>query len=204
MNLKFRRFDKGWAWEFVETKTGGWITPDVAIGQIREQHRASAAAKWAEQQKDAYAATANTISLVAMYNVPNPTELINGGTWTKMRGSLAEMFRHRPDMAEEERTARLRVLTSDRQVDAWGSDIETRFNRDSSAVLIVSAGPDKTKGNEDDLKCNNTFTQGFENGRTVWEHHRGWSVPEGLGSAVMNKFFDSRTDRVEYTQVVKP
>jgi hypothetical protein len=39
LNLKFRRYDTGWTWEFVETRAGGWIAPDVAIGQVRKEIR---------------------------------------------------------------------------------------------------------------------------------------------------------------------
>ena len=34
LNLKFRRYDDGWRWEFAETKAGGWIAPDVVAQQL--------------------------------------------------------------------------------------------------------------------------------------------------------------------------
>ena len=77
-NLKLRRFDTGWTWEFVETKAGGWVAPDVAVGQIREEQRTIAAAAWAEQNKAAYTRTAKTIWYRHPSNhVPNPTEREN-------------------------------------------------------------------------------------------------------------------------------
>jgi hypothetical protein len=204
VNLKFRKFDQGWTWEFVETATGGWVAPDVAIGQIREKHRTSAAAKWAEQQMDGYKATAMTVSLMALYDVPNPTQRQNLVAWKRFRSSLADMFRQRQDMKDDERSARLRVLTSDQQIDAWGSEIDTAADKNREAMVILSAGPDRVKGNEDDVRCEITFARGFEDGRMIWEQHKTWSVPEDLGDAVMNEFFDKSTDRVEFAEVIKP
>lgn len=45
MNLKLRRFDTGWAWEFAETKSGGWIAVDEAVAQVRERRRTVAASE---------------------------------------------------------------------------------------------------------------------------------------------------------------
>jgi len=36
-NLKFRRFDSEWTWEFVETKVGGWIPPEAAVMESRRR-----------------------------------------------------------------------------------------------------------------------------------------------------------------------
>jgi hypothetical protein len=204
VNLKFRKFDKGWTWEFVETATGGWVAPDVAIGQIREEHRTSAAAKWAAQRAEGYRSTAMTISLMALYDVPNPAQRQDLVAWKRFRGSLVDMFKRRQDMKEEDRSARLRVLTGDRQIDAWGGEIDTTADTNSGAAVVSSAGPDKVKGNEDDILCESTFGRGFEDGRVIWEQHKRWSVPEDLGDAVMNEFFDKSTDRVEFTEVIKP
>src|SRR5687767_15082132 len=33
LNLKFRRYDKEWRWEFVETKGGGWIASEEVLDQ---------------------------------------------------------------------------------------------------------------------------------------------------------------------------
>jgi hypothetical protein len=73
-NLKFRRFDTGWTWEFVETKTGGWVAPDVAIGEIRENNR-QAALKWAQEHKEPYVKTAQQMFYISVYHVPNPKEV---------------------------------------------------------------------------------------------------------------------------------
>jgi hypothetical protein len=44
-NLKLRRFDSGWTWEFVETKTGGWMPPETAMREVREPARQKRAAE---------------------------------------------------------------------------------------------------------------------------------------------------------------
>jgi hypothetical protein len=197
-NLKFRNFDNGWTWEFVETKAGGWIAPDVAIGQIREEVRTAAAAAWAEQNTATYAATAKTISILALYNALNPSEVEHLDLVMKLRRSMLESFKSRPEMQE-----RLAVLTNDHPTDAWGNEIETRFDSKTGATLIRSLGRDKTPGTEDDLLCLNTFKRGSEDGRLVWEREKTWTLPEGLG-AVVQSLVDKTADRVEYTKVVKP
>jgi len=197
-NLKFRRFDKGWTWEFVETKSGGWIAPDVAIGQIREEHRAVAAAGWADQNKTAYAATAKTMYLITLYKVPNPTQLLNLEAWMRFNRLLAEMLKKKPNDQD-----RLAVLTNDHSADAWGNEIETKFDSNNNSALVLSLGSDKVRGTDDDLLCLNTFRRDVEDGRMVWAHDRTWTLPEGL-DGVIEPFFDKRTDRVESTKVVKP
>jgi hypothetical protein len=197
-NLKFRRFDTGWTWEFVETKSGGWIAPDVAIGQIREEQRTVAAAAWAEQNKAAYASTAQTMQYVALYHVPNPSEVENYALWMRLKRSMAESFKSRPDMQD-----RLPVITSDRWTDAWGGEIRADFDSKDNSTLITSPGADKTRGTDDDLMCLNTFQRGVEDGRLIWVHNKSWRVPEDLGS-VVGTLFDKRTDKLEYSKVVKP
>jgi hypothetical protein len=199
-NLKFRRFDTGWAWEFVETKSGGWIAPDVAIGQIREEHRVVAAAKWAEQNSSGYATTAQTIEYVGIYHAHNPKAVANADLVNRLNRSLAEMFRKQPDKDSQERYA---VITNDRWSDAWGSDIQLGFNAKDHSWVITSPGADKTKGTEDDLLCLSTFREDFEQGRMVWHRDKTWRVPEGLGGAIQS-FIDRGTDKVEYSKVAKP
>ncbi|MBA2257730.1 MAG: hypothetical protein H0W18_02430, partial [Acidobacteria bacterium] len=46
-NLKFRRYDKDWRWEFVETKGGGWIAADELLDQLQEKERGKRAEAWA-------------------------------------------------------------------------------------------------------------------------------------------------------------
>lgn len=195
-NLKLRRFDTGWTWEFVETKAGGWVAPDVAIGQIREEQRGIAAAAWAEQHKAAYTKTAKTMWYVTVYHVPNPTERENYEIYVNSRKSLASFFK------EPEHKERVAVITSERWTDAWGSDIQLQVSDKDSSILISSAGPDKTIGTEDDLLCLNTFRRGYEDGRQVWNRARQWRVPEGLAISIED--FDQEDDKLEYSRVVKP
>jgi hypothetical protein len=202
LNLKFRRFDKGWTWEFVETKAGGWIAPDVAMGQIREEQRAVAAAAWAAKHKEAYAATARKVWLVSVYHVDNPTVMANPALKKQLDKGLVAIFSERrgdPDAKE-----RLQVLTSDRVLDAWGSEIGGKFDPKSNGEwLLVSPGADKQLGTADDLLCLNTFTRGYEDGRMVWNHSRAWTVPEGLAEAV-EPHLDKRSDTMAITKMPGP
>lgn len=196
-NLKFRRFDTGWTWEFVETKAAGWIAPDVAIGQIREEQRLVAAKAWAEENEASYAATAKTMWYVTIYHVDNPTVLETPGAGKRMREVMVNYAKGRPDMQD-----RLPVIQSDRWTDAWGGDIEVAFDGNVS-WQITSPGADKKKGTDDDLLCLITFRRGYEDGRQVWEQDRTWRVPENL-DGMLKPFFGRRPDKVEQSKVVKP
>ena len=197
-NLKFRRFDKGWTWEFVETKAGGWIATDIAIGQIREEDRSAAASVWADQHKAAYVSTASAINILTIY-VPNPTDGLDVMTWMKQRRRFAEFFKKRPDGPQD----RVVVLANDHPADAWGSELLANFDSNNNAALILSTGPDKIKGTEDDLVCFSKFRRDIEDGRMVWARDKTWKLPEGLGS-VVEPFTDKQTDKIEYTKVAKP
>ena len=198
-NLKFRRFDTGWAWEFVETKAAGWVAPDVALGQIREEQRVVAAKAWAEQNRAPYAATAKTVWLVSVYHVHNPTVLAGGIELVrKVTESMANYAKGRPEMKD-----RLPVILNDRWKDAWGSDIELALDSKDVSWLITSPGADKVKGTEDDLLCLTTFRRGYEDGRQVWEEDRTWRVPENLDSILDGDVYD-KDDKVEHSKVVKP
>lgn len=201
-NLKFRRYDTGWTWEFVETKAGGWIAPEVAVGQIREEHRTKAATEWAKQNADGYANTAKTMNYVHLFQVLNPSEWMHFPIWLQGKEMLGKMWKKREN---ENADAKLRsyVLNNDRWLDAWGSELHAAVNRKDDETLILSVGPDKTHGTEDDLSCLTTHQRGYEDGRQVWRPQRTWRLPEGLGNA-LDSFFDKDNDRIEYSKVAKP
>jgi hypothetical protein len=135
---------------------------------------------------------------VSLYHVPNPSELANFEVWKKLTAGIVDMARRRPDMHDQ-----LPVLTAERWSDAWGSEITASYNSKDGSTLLVSFGPDKVQGNDDDLICLNTFRRDYEDGRMVWQHDKTWRLPENLG-AVLEENFDKRNDRVEYSRVVKP
>jgi hypothetical protein len=201
-NLKFRRFDSGWTWEFVETKAGGWVAPDVAIGQIREEKRTIAAVAWAEQHKDAYTKTAETMWLVSVHQVPSPGERENYDLYLKLKKMRTDQFAKLAKAGNSELDEVVAVLTSDRWPDAWGSDIQVHLSDKDSSILVSSLGPDKTQGTDDDVLLLNIYRRGYEDGRQVWHHDRHWRVPEGLGDSIKN--FDKEDDKLEYSKVVKP
>lgn len=196
INLKFRRYDKGWTWEFVETKGGGWIAPDLAIAQMREEERTAAAAKWAEQHKDAYSKTASVVNIMSIY-VPNPRQGIYADVWLQQRRQFAGFFKNGRD------PERFAILSNDHPLDAWGEEIQGRFDASKNIALVFSSGPDKKGGTEDDLACMSTFRPGFEDGRQVWHRDVTWVLPEGLGSLVQ-PYADDLLDKIEFTKVIKP
>lgn len=65
MNLKLRRFDTGWTWEFAETKGGGWIAPDLAVAQVRESNRQRRIVEWVAKNAVLYR---NTIIRIDDYS----------------------------------------------------------------------------------------------------------------------------------------
>jgi len=197
-NLKFRRFDKGWTWEFVETKAGGWIAPDVAIGQIREDQRVAAAAKWAQEHRQEYKATASTMHILMIY-VPNPRMGLNAATWMDWRHRFAGILRNdkRPEMQE-----RRAILTNDHVTDAWGSEFLVNFDDKKNVVLLLSPGPDKRGDTDDDLVCIGTFRPDVEDGRSVWQDQKGWRIPENLGDLV-EEYTTRPYSTVEFTKAVK-
>jgi hypothetical protein len=197
MNLKFRRFDSGWTWEFVETKAGGWITPDVAIAQIREEERASAATKWANEHQLDYRSTASTLNILMIY-IPNPEMGRNVQVWMQWRHRFAEVFKNdrRPEMQE-----RRAVLANDHAADAWGNELLVNFDASSNQVLLLSVGPDKLKNTWDDIACISKARQVFEDGALRWTHDKSWKVPEGLGNTV-ESFTDKPLGTIEYARVM--
>lgn len=202
LNLKFRRFDNGWTWEFVETKSGGWIAPDVAMGQIRETQRAVAAAAWAEQHASDYALSARTVWLVSVHAVENPKLLVADPALKKrLKDGLIAMWGERED---PEAKTRLAILNNERVLDAWGSEILVNFDpKGNGEWLIVSPGADRRVGTADDLVCLSTHTEGYEYGREVWNQHRRWTAPEGLRN-VVEPLADERADKIEIRQLPNP
>lgn len=196
-NLKFRRFDTGWVWEFVETKAGGWISPDVAIGQLREEQRNVAATAWANENRDSYAKTARTMYLVSVYHVPNPAQRERYTEFLKLKKMLLGLGTGRAGSEEAQA-----VLATDSWRDAWGSDIQFAASHKDSSILLSSRGPDKVSGTNDDVTCLNVFTRGYEDGRQVWHRGRHWTVPEKLGDVLED--FDQESDKLEYSKVVQP
>ncbi len=204
-NLRLRRFDTGWTWEFVETQSGGWIAPDVALGQIREEQRAAAAAVWAKEHKDAYITTANTMYFVGMFQVPNPTAVEKPHLWENYKRASINVVKERLARGDkrDDAEALLAILTSNQWTDAWGTQLIAEFNSKDNSTMLISLGPDKTRGTGDDLSCLHTFRSGWENGSQVWYQHHSWKVPEGLGAAI-EPHFDKEDDQIEYSQVIKP
>lgn len=187
INLKFRRYDTGWTWEFMETKGGGWIAPDQGVGQIRESNRQLRIVQWFAKNEEAYR---KTIEVIDAYT-----------------GLLGTTF---VDPRTEENWRSVRKLThkNPTETDAWGSEVLVRFVDDERAVLFLkkvvflSSGPDKQKGTDDDVVCVATGRRTVEYDERIWTYDLSWVVPEGLRSIVsshVTKTFAS----VEYSKLIK-
>jgi hypothetical protein len=201
VNLKLRRYDRGWAWEFVETKSGGWVAPDVAIAEIREKLRSVAAQAWAEMQREAYRTTAFDMNVMMIY-APGPPVIsdLNEEAWLASKHKFISLFERdtRPGMQQ-----RLKVLKDDHAADAWGSEFVMGFNSSKNLVLLTSLGPDKKLSTDDDIICMGQWRQTFEDGGLRWGHFWSWRVPEGLGATV-EPFTEKPYGSIEYSKVTPP
>jgi hypothetical protein len=201
VNLKLRRYDKGWAWEFAETKAGGWIAPDVAIAEIRETHRAEAAKAWADTQRDAYRTTAIDMNVMMIYAPGPPVRSpLTEAAWLAEKHKFLTIFQNdtRPEIQQ-----RLKVLRDDHAADAWGSEFVMAFNSSKNLVLLSSLGPDKKLSTDDDIISIAEWRQTLEDGELRWMHTKSWRVPEGLGSTV-EEFTDKPYGSIEYAKVTPP
>lgn len=98
-NLKLRRFDSGWTWEFVETKVGGWIPPETAMAELREPDRQKRATAWADAHRAEYTRTAWALHILAIYvpgGRPGAVPFTIPQSLDK-RHRMAVFFDHRPD-----------------------------------------------------------------------------------------------------------
>jgi len=196
-NLKLRRFDTGWTWEFVETKAGGWISPDIFLGEVHERERVQAAASWATKHSPAYTSSARTVWLVSVYHAPGPIERANPDRWRSWNKTALEIWRERPDGKD-----RVAVLSGGPILDAWNNEIAVDLVERSTDVVVRSSGLDKTPGTADDILCLVVFRRDFEDERLVWAKDRSWTVPEGLNVVVGEAL--GKRDSITFSRVVQP
>ena len=217
-NLKFRKYDSGWTWEFVETKAGGWISPDVAMSQIREANRQAKIPEWALKNRSAYART-----MAMMENVTNdmPTlETIpfSPDGWLFLRTKIADILdsvvreaRKNPaafpnltadDLDQrEQRAAQLRDLQTP---DAWGHPLVRNFALGDHQAIIGSIGPDGAAGTSDDIVCKAVGSKRYEDDRFVWRYSKRWAVPEGLEDVMRDYIAPKSEATVDYIKLLEP
>jgi hypothetical protein len=201
-NLKFRRFDSGWTWEFVETKVGGWIPPEAAMVELREPDRKKRAAAWAEAHRSEYERTAWALNILAIYVPGGRPDLVpfTVQQWFYARHRTAQFFDHRPDMTDGVQRAAL--MRNDSATDAWGSEFLVNFAAAERSATLVSAGPDKSKNTDDDLVCVTMAQSLIEDGELRWGKTYSWTLPEGLGAVVVP--YTDKPGAIRFTKVVRP
>lgn len=191
-NLKLRKYDTGWVWEFAETKAGGWIAAEEALTQLREPRRLLAAAEWARQHRAAYAATANDMHTL-LKSAPNPKVGMDWAGWARIRMVYADMDK-----------SNAALLRNEQPVDAWGMPFAAGINDVDNTLTLVSFGPDKTKSTDDDLIGVSKSRPVIENdGRMAYSHDLSWRLPESLGDVVEKATSPRPLGTIEYSKVVK-
>lgn len=225
-NLKFRKYDTGWTWEFQETKGGGWIAPDQGVGQIREANRQRRIVQWVAKNQDAYRTSIEAVDeLCGDVNLPHRLDMpFTVGQWLANRKSSGEMSirliadslhypkAYTPEATTPEGIERRRrraqgLIAPPAVTDAWGSELLINFDVGDHQAVFLSMGPDKQKGTDDDVVCvakgrKETWDLGGP-GELRWAYDLSWVVPEGLDFAVsthVTKTFGS----VQYAKLLKP
>lgn len=217
-NLKFRRYDSGWVWEFVETKAGGWIAPDMAMAQIRETNRQPRIVEWAAKTSTDYLKT-----LLMIDRTTNSLPALDSMTfsvagWLEMRRKMADILQHVDD--EWKRNPNSfpgltadRVAMNDEEVvqlnnletpDAWGHPVLGNFELGDHKAAIVSLGPDGQQSTPDDVICIVTGSKLYEDGRYLWRYRKHWQVPEGLQNAMADYVSTKAGGTVEYAKLIQP
>lgn len=195
VNLKFRRYDSGWRWEFIETAGGGWIAPDNGMPEIREADRQRRVKAWVAANRDAYRQTKYAISMYSD-NLPRPGQTFDVRTWLKQRKWYAEFLETvTAGKPSEKLRAGIIELRKDAIDDAWGSEIQVYLDASERIAGFLSIGPDKQKGTPDDVMC---VVHSQQN--TV----KDWVVPEGLNEVVAPEVSGDNPGRVQYVPVIQP
>ncbi len=83
-NLKFRRYDSDWKWEFVETKAGSWIAAEQLLDELQEKRRVTRAEAWAAEHIEGYTKTIDAMSSSAL-EMPARGEPFEVESWTKLK-----------------------------------------------------------------------------------------------------------------------
>jgi hypothetical protein len=204
MNLKLRRYDKGWQWEFAETKGGTWIEPSLALAPMREEVRLARAKAWAEPQLSKYSETAEALEAMRDACTPFANESLDLFSFVKRRGQLAALY-GRFSKNKPEHLARFKRLYRDDPVlDAWGRAVAWEFKSDERRAVFRSSGADG-EPSADDVGLLLTPRPEWDSYReaTLYRYTRHWLVPEGLETAVKEHLDKEVGDLVETVKVIR-
>ena len=150
LNAKLRRYDKGWQWEFVGTKAGTWLSPEVPLNEMREGQRMKRALAWANERASQYEATIAAVDGYSEFMPRLTSQPFDVLEWTSNRKFMAKTLRLVAPSPE-----RSKILESYGKpaIDAWGNEVLLNFDSSSRTATFVSTGPDGQNGTPDDVLC---------------------------------------------------
>ena len=202
LNAKLRRYDKGWEWEFVETKAGTWLSPDRVIAEIHEQERLKRAIAWANERLSQYEAT---IAAMDRYsdNMPRRTDRdFSVAEWYRLRKMMADLHRSFSPHPQQHKTVESLEKPA---IDAWGNEVLPHFDSKARTAMFVSKGPDGRQGTPDDVTCLVVGGKNWDDSRQeiMWDYVKRWTLPEGLQSAVEKAIEEPEDRKAEFSKVVQ-
>jgi len=211
VNLKFRRYDTGWMWEFVETKGGGWIAADEALKTFQEAARQKRVDAWVTKNGDAYHQTVATMDAYSD-NMPRRTDWeLSFQRWQYLRNFWVESSKRLaadPELKDEERRKRLLnsvERNSKPAHDAWGQEILIHFDDRQRRATFLSTGPDRIQKTPDDVVCLVTGQRAWDSSyeKVLWDYTKQWWLPEGLQSAIDKAIDTPENRKAEFSKVVE-
>lgn len=201
-NAKFRRYDKGWQWESVETNGGMWLTADRVVADLSEQQRVKRSVAWATERAPKYETTVAAMDLYSD-NMPRRTDweftIIE---WQRLRHMIAKIYRS--SSPSPERTKIAEALENPAK-DAWGHEVLLNFDNRQRQATFLSIGPDGAKGTDDDVVCLVVGRKQWDDDRDeiMWDYTKTWRLPEGM-QPVLDKIIEKPENRkAQFTKTVE-
>jgi hypothetical protein len=203
-NAKFRRYDKGWQWESVETNGGMWLAAERAVADVSEQQRVKRAAAWAAERAPQYE---TTIAAMDLYgdtgNMPRRTDWnFTIVEWQRLRAMAAHAYRTFSPTPERLKIAEAH---SNPAKDAWGHEVLLNFDNSKRQATFLSVGPDGVKGTDDDVISLVVGRKNWDDDydKIMWDYTKTWRLPEGL-QPVLDKVIEKPENRkAEFSKAVK-
>jgi hypothetical protein len=201
LNLRLRRYDTGWVWEFAETVAGGWVTPEKAVEQIREERRGHQLKTWLAANEVKYVLTVAFMGSVYFgIGLPDDPKDFTIAGWMKSRKRTAEFMRKQielPTYSPESKAISMAIqsaLVGAMPKDAWGNEISTELEEASWTFVAISNGADGIKGTKDDVVY--TAKGHVERRETRLKYLVSWTLPEGID--------DLGLEHVEFVRLFDP
>lgn len=202
LSFKFRRYDDGWRWEFAETKTGGWVAPDVVASQLQETQRIKRVANWAAEHRVQYEKTVKLLNVFSDNLPRKPGDSFSVLTWQQHREMWRGLLRTNTRRPVEERQREIDELANTK--DAWNHEFLLNFEAGPRTALFMSVGPDGEKSTADDVTvvvAGQREWDDFYDG-LMFNYYKSWQVPEGIED-LAKPFVSPRRGQVTTSKIVK-